>query len=146
MKQYDFLLVQRLPDPLTKSGTLGSHYRHDHRSSEVLDLALWHRLSEHSGLTEQIVLEHIQTLVASKRLTPALAVVPSARNQLRVISVMAIESNAIEEKIRIALSEVILDNQTIREADALEVGVACCTGVSVRQVDVVLLIVGNTTA
>ncbi len=138
--------VQRLPDPLTKSGTLGSHYRLDHRSSEVLDLALWHRLSEHSCLTDQKVLEHIQALVASKRLTPALAVVPSARDQLRVISVMAIEPNAVEEEIRIALSEVILDNQTIRKANALEVGVASCAGVPVRQVDVVLLIVGNTTA
>ena len=133
-------LGQRSLDSSSCVRTLVGHRKVDHRISEIVDLILRHCFTERHGLVQQKVLEHFLALVASEGLVPVLAAVHSACEQLRVIAVKAIELDAVEVKERIALSQIILDYKTVRQADALEVGFAGCAGVAFRQTDVVSLI------
>lgn len=105
--------LRRILDSDKESRTLVGNSKVDHRINEVFNLILRHCFTEHHGLSQQEVFEHSLALVASEGLVPALTEVPSTCNQLRVISVIAVETNAIEKKVIIPLTEVVLDYQTI---------------------------------
>ncbi len=132
-------LGQRSLGSSLRARTLVGHRKVDHRISEIVNLILRHCFTDRQGLVQQKVLEHVLALFASEGLVPVLAVVPSTCEQLRVFAVKAIELDAVEVKERIALSQIILDYKTVRQADAQEVGVASCAGVAFRQTDVVSL-------
>ena len=135
----ELFLGQRSLGSSSRARTLVGNRKVDHRISEIVDLILRHCFTERHGLVQQKVLEHVLALVAGEGLVPALAVVPSTCEQLRVFTVKAIELDAVEVKERIALSQIILDYKTVRQADALEVGFAGCAGVAFRQTDVASL-------
>lgn len=119
-----------------------------HVSREVKELTLCHHAAHCLGLSFQEVLQHEDALFlgASFVETSPVASAPELlSNDVCLLSVPCKQCDAVEEGVGVTLSDVVVNCQSVREADCSVVGVASCAGVIEGEVHVLLCVVSERT-
>lgn len=119
-----------------------------HASREVKELTLCHHATHCLGLSLQEVLQHEDALFLSASFveTSPVATAPELlSNDVCLLSVPCKQRDAVEEGVGVTLSDVVVNCQSVREADCSVVGVASCAGVTKGEVHVLLCVVGERT-
>lgn len=131
------------------SGQLSALGLFDHLAGKRSQLLAAHLPAKELGFSLQILLKHLDGLILGKLLGeyhPVGATIGATSDDLRPLTIPAKQRDAIEERMSVALADVVVDGQAVGEADGFKIGVARRTGITKREIHVLLRIVGERTA